>query len=384
MQLLDSDQLEFAFQLHGISHEEKARRFYTDLWNLIQSAEKIRDPLELTKTQKDLRQLCGDYFAFMSEWRAGEEEQYEHEICCASSRENAREAFTTLSTFERQFYRYMLCYLELNRALIQVRAQIAHFARDYDISDLSDAMDVNSATGVLLQRAHKERMGIVEKRLRLDRARALLRHFDPLMESIGAQLPKSMGDKAGNHQLTLFKGAVRKRNFDEAERVVHGWKTTETKAAGMKIIDMARKGETDLMAQDGLMLHTGELGLVSAFLKSDEERINSFMEKFNIPYMVFQYKVLLHQGYLLGRIGSIEGLIIQHAKLLSLAARTHNDSDYAKTQQQQVIIPTRALMGRFKSLGAIFNDMETTMITLNRLFTQTRDYMANAPVESGK
>lgn len=384
MQLLDSDQLEFAFQLHDISHEDHARRFYADLWQLIQQAERIRDPAELSKTQKELRQLCNEYFTFMGEWRIEEEEHCEHDICCASSRENARESLATLAAFERQFYRYALCYLELNRALIQVRAQIAYLARDYDMDDLSDVLEVNHATGVLLQRAHQERKAIMEKRLRLERAKALLRHFDPLMEFLGASLPRNKGEKEGTHQLTLFKGALRKKKFAEAEHIIQQWKDIESKASAMKLIDMARKGEEDLAAQDGIMLHSGELALVTAFVKGDEMKINAFMEKYNVPYMVFQYRALLHQGYLLGRIGSIEGLIIHHAKLLSLAARTHNDPDYAKTQERDVLVPTRALMGKFKGLGTIFNDMETTMTTLNRLFTQTREYMSHAPVESGK
>lgn len=380
---MDSEQLEFAFQLHGIGHDDHARRFYTNLWHLIQSAEKIRDPSQLTEVQKDLRRLCRDYFAFMAEWRADEEERHDDTICCALSRSNAREALATLEAYERQFYRYALCYLELNRELIHARAQIGSLSKNYNVDDLVDTLQVNHATGEILQRAHKDRKTIMEKRLRLDRIKSLLRHFDPLLESLGANLPRIMGHEEGSRQLTLFKGAVRKQHFVQAGAIVSGWSDLRLKASALKIIDMAQKNTGELTAQDGLVLHSGELGLITAFLKSDEERINAFVDKYNVPYMVFQYKNLLHQGYLLGRVGSIEGLIIHHAKLLSLAARVHNDPDYAKKQEQTILIPTRALMGRFKTLGPIFNEMEITTATLNKLFTQTREYMANTPAEGG-
>ena len=128
------------------------------------------------------------------------------------------------------------------------------------------------------------------------------------------------------------------------------------------------------------MLHTGELSLITSFLKSDEARVNAFLDKFNVPYMVFQYKNLIHQGYLLGRIGSIEGLIIQHAKLLSLASRPHNDPAYAHIQEQTILVPARDQMqGRFKMLGAIFNEMETTISVLEKIVAISREYQASIP-----
>jgi hypothetical protein len=94
--------------------------------------------------------------------------------------------------------------------------------------------------------------------------------------------------------------------------------------------------------------------------------------------MVFQFKGLLHLGYLLGRIGSIEGLIIQHAKLASISARLQADVNYAKAQQQSVLLPVRTLLeSRFPSLGPIFNDMETIQATLEKLIVQTREYQAH-------
>lgn len=381
VQLLDSEQLEYAFHLHGIDRDVVARRFYTELWAIIQAAEKIRDPTELGQSENNLRYLCRTYFSTMRRWQQEEEEKHEHLPCCGSSLDNAREASAMLGSFEKQFFRYILCYLELNRALIQVRVKVSHFAQGINI-DTTDVMDINHGTGAVLNRLHTERIAVMEKRLRFERARVLLHDFDPLMESLGDDLPKYLGHNEGDHQLTLFKGAVRKREFARARDIANHWDRPDIATAALRVIDMAQKNQDELTAQDGLMLHTGELSLIFAFLKGDEALINQSLDKFNVPYMVFQYKNLIHLGYLLGRIGSIEALIIQHAKLLSLSARPHDDPAYAQVQEQAVLVPARALLQqRFRTLGPLFNDMETTIAVLEKLFAQTREYTSHTPLQ---
>ncbi len=379
MQLLDSEQLEYAFSVHGISRETQARRFYTDLWAVIQRGEKAQNPLELSKAQTEIRHLCAAYFNLMHQWQCDEADSIDDIDECTASRDNVREARVVLPSFEKQFIRYALCYLELNRALIQVRASLADISRDYNFNDMAKHLKINHATGALLQRAHRERKTIMEKRLRLDRVRTLLQHFDPLMELLGADLPRLLGQERGDHELTLFKGALRQKNFQKARGIASNWPHDWLKNTGTTVATMAERHVEELQAQDGIMLHSGELTLITMFLKADESRINQFMTKYNIPYMVFKYRNLIHQGYLLGRIGSIEALIIQHAKLLSVAVRPQSDTDIAKAQEQAVLVPARALQGRFKGLGAIFDEMETTLAILEKLFVQTRDYMAHTP-----
>lgn len=377
MQLLDSEQLEYAFQLHGITLEAKARQFYADIWRTIQAAEKARDQKAVLELEKELRGLCNAYFSAMHEWRQEEEERHENTLCCALSRENAREADTDIPLFEKQFFRYAMCYLELNRALIRSRAQLSSLARDYDVENLAKMPEVNHGTGALLARAHKERQMMTEKRMRIERARSLLTLSDSMMEELGAGLPRRMKAE-GDRQLTLFKGALRKSEFARAEQIALSWKNKHLSATGKILTAVIQKNAPELAVQDGLMLHSGELSLVSASLKGDEARVNDFLSKHNVPYLVFQYKNLIRLGYLLGRLGSIEGLIIQHAKLMSLAARPHNDVDYAKAQQQTVLIPVRSMLqSSFPTLGPIFEDMETTLIVLDRLFKQTRDSMVH-------
>ncbi len=379
MQGLDTEQLEYAFQLHGINRDTQARAFYADLWNLIQAAEKIREDGDLSICQKDLRALCKNYFTQMSLWRAEEEDHHESKITCQASRENAHEASAMIDPFEKQFFRYALCYLELNRALIQIRVKISHLAKNVNI-DSADILEVNHATGPLLSRAHAERMDVMEKRLRIERVRSVLKGLDPLMELLGDGLPRAYGQNEGDRQITLFKGALRKENFDRAKSVARAWNKNKLTMTALRVIEMVQMQAPELRAQDGLMLHTGELSLITSFLKSDEARVNAFLDKFNVPYMVFQYKNLIHQGYLLGRIGSIEGLIIQHAKLLSLASRPHNDPAYAHMQEQTILVPARDQMqGRFKMLGAIFNEMETTISVLEKIVAISREYQASIP-----
>ncbi|PZQ49166.1 MAG: hypothetical protein DI551_00500 [Micavibrio aeruginosavorus] len=377
MQLLDSEQLEYAFQHSGISLATPARRFYMDLWETIQAAEKARDEQSLYTHVQSLRHFCHDYFILVRNWRHEEEELHEGEASCARSRDNAHEANAALSLFEKQFYRYALCYLELNRALIHTRVQISRLARDYNLNDPSLVLNVNHATGAMLSRAHKDRKAVMEKRQRLHRARALLQATDPLMEELGDLLPQHL-DSEGDHQLTLFKGALRKERFERAQEIVAYWKEPYLYATGMTVLAAIKQNVEELRVQDGVILHSGELSLILAFLKGDESRINDFVEKYNVPYMIYQYRSLIHLGYLLGRIGSLEGLIIQHARLASLAVRPQENADYAKTQEQAILVPNRALLhSKFPTITAIFDDMETALRVLDRLFVQTREYEAD-------
>lgn len=381
MQLLDSDQLEYAFQRHGIDRETQARAFYADLWALIQQAEKVRDGTARNLCERRLRALCRRYFSSMRRWRQEEEEKHDSIPACDHSTRNMREAQAALPAFEKQFFRYVLCYMDLNRALIQTRGTISRFAKGCNI-DSEDILQVNHGTGLTLARLHKDRLELMEKRLRLERVRGILCVTDRMIESLGEDLPRLLGQGEGDRQLTLFKGALRRRKFSDCRALVHGWPEILPKAMAQHVIGHIEAHAETLRAQDSLMLHSGELFLVFAFLHADEEQVSRLVEKFNVPYMVYQYRSLLHQGYLLGRIGSLEGLIIQHARLLSLSARPQGDPAAAQGMEQAVLLPVRALLQtRFRTLGAIFNDMETALGTLDRLFSQTREYAAHTPVQ---
>lgn len=377
MQLLDSEQLEYAFQLHGITLETQARRFYGDVWKTIQDAEKASDGAGLAAQERHLRHLCQSYFMLVRDWRLEQEDRMETAESCSSSRDNAREASGALPLFEKQFFRYTLCYMELNRALIRARAKISHFAKDHNIEEYGKGMDVNHGTGAMLMRAHRELAMLQQKVSNFERMRTLLQASDPLMEELGDGLPKVMNTE-GDRQLTLFKGALRRCEFDRAEQLASAWKDEHLRATGRIVTAIVKQNMPHLKVHEGIVLHSGELSLPYSMLKGDEKKARDFLEKYNIPYMVFQYKALIRLGYLLGKIGSIEGLIIQHAKLASLSVRLHNDGDYAKTQQQSVLLPARVLLeSRFTSLTAIFNDMETILATLEKLLSQTREYQAH-------
>lgn len=380
MQLLDSEQLEYAFALHGVNREGEARQFYADLWRLIKKAEKASDPPSRNRCELELRSLCTKYFALMNLWRLEEEDSSDPLSPCLHSIENARAAKALLPAFEKQFFRYCLCYMDLNRALIHFKAQISHLAKDRDIAS-ADIMQINRSTGPMLSRTHTQRLELLEKRLRLDRAESILMQTDKLMEYLGQQLPRIFGNNEGDHQITRFKAALRQKKFDLAREVASAWNIKPTQAA-LRIIDSIERHADELGADGGILLHSGELSLVRKFLASDEDKVNQMLEKFNIPYMVYQYKNLLHQGYLLGRIGSLEGLIVQHAKLISLSVRVHADPAHAQLQEQTILLPATALIqGHFRTLGSIFDETDSIVSILEKMIGQTREYLAHIPVQ---
>ena len=380
MQLLDSEQLEFAFQAHGITLESVARTFYADVWAVIQAGEKAKTQGDLTDLSATLRKLCNDYFARVREWREEESESCEGGVVCAASQQNSQSARLNLPLFEKQFFRYALCYLELNRALIRNRSTLSYFARAYDIDENHAHLEVNSATGEVLERIHHDRHILLEKRLRLERVETLLRHLDEPFSYLDVFLPDVFGADEGRHQMVLFKAALRQKNFSGAGEICRAWKDQRVKMPAETILTLVRQHAEELGAQGGLMLQSSELALIKDFLRQDEARLNGFLDKYNVPYMVFQYRNLIRQGYLLGHIGSLESLIIAHAKLSALAARPHGDEHEARAQEAAILVPMRVLMTqKFPTLGAIFTEIETTCAILEKLFSQTRDYLRHAP-----
>lgn len=376
MQLLDSEQLEFAFQLHGITLEAQARRLYTDLWQVIKDAERVSDARELQDKAQEIRKLCRAYFALVADWRSEQQdthsEQFDHDLM--------NDAQAALAPFEKQFVRYALCYMELNRVLIRGRARISFLSKEQLLEEaLAKDIDVNTGTGVLLDRAHADMRDLTAKRQRLERMRDLLKSSDALMENLGAVLPNVLGPE-GDRQLTLFKGALRRGEFARAQDLARLWRPESLAAAGLQAAAFFAKHSTDLGVQDGLLLHSGELSLPLTIMNSDERKVRSFLDKHNLPYMLFRYRGLIHLGYLLGQIGSIEGLVIQHAKLSSLAVRGQSDPDHARRARQTALLPALKLLdSHFPTLGPIFNEMEITQAALDRLFSQTRNYMADRP-----
>jgi hypothetical protein len=320
LRLLDSEQLEFAFQAQGITLQREARSFYSSIWEVIKSAEKIQDSAELNECISALRTLCQRYFARSKEWLREEQDIHEMRLSCEHSDRNRREAQAYILAFEKEFFRYTMCYLELNRVLIQKRVVLAHFAKDYNLHDAAQKLEVNNSTGLLLSRAHKERHDILLKRQHIEKMHQILRQFDHPLETLGKGLPDFYGQIEGDRQLTLFKGALRQSDFKRARKICQEWSPYHRDIA-MVILDLAAAHEEDIKIQNKLLLHTGETSLVMAFIQSDEKRLDHFLQKFNVPYMLFQYRHLMRQGYLLGRIGSIESLIIYHAKLIALAVR---------------------------------------------------------------
>lgn len=375
MQLLDSEQLEFAFQRHGITLEVQARRFYGDVWQVIQEAERVRDGAGLQEKTKTIRALFRSYFDLVADWRV--EQLDSCETPDLSGRELMPEMQALLPSFEKQFCRYALCYMELNRVLIRGRSQISLLSKACSFDEKSAGLEINHGTGILLDRAHAEMRELVQKRKRLEHMRAFLKTSDVLMENLGAALPRVMGPE-GDRQLTLFKGALRRLEFERAQRLVCQWPTGVLRSAGQSALSLFAQRRDDLGILDSLVLHSGEVSLPLTILASDERKLRSFLDKHNLPYMLFHYRNLIHLGYQLGRIGSLEGLIIQHAKLSSLAARPQTAPDQVRRARYAVIMPAKALLENgFPTLGPIFNEMEMTQTVLDRLFSQTREYMTS-------
>ena len=378
MRLLDSEQLELAFQLHRIDHDVLARSLYQRIWDQIKRAERADDRSALGACRQEIRNDCSRYFAVMNNWAADEGSNDEAAATPLQAAANSQEASQLLGRFEKQFVRYALCYLDLNRVMVRARRRIVRLAGDTNIDKL-EAPAIDHATGTLLFRLHRERSEIAAKRTRLNEAQAVLRSMDPLLEDLGASLPKRLGPGRGDRELTSFKAAVRHKDFVGASRLATAWSDRRLEAVGAEIIAIASEHSDLLLAQGLLILHSGETRLISSFLDGDEARINARIERLNIPYMVFQFRALLHHALLLGKIGTLESLIILHAKLLGLVARAPVDTAQAHRDLHAILLPARAIEERFRTLASIFAATEAAEAILEKLFVETERYQSVRP-----
>lgn len=380
MRLLDTESLQSAIMHSGITLDLDIHDFYGDLWRLIKTAETVaRDP-DMHALEKELRTVFGEYYRQTGRWLFEQEIAFADKETDPAWRYQAMKARDTLIPFQKQLQRYVLCYMHLNRALVRSREEIENIAKLYPLEETHARLKITDATGMLVARAFRQKKTMMDKRERLTALSNVLHQLEGAFSTLRADLYMILPAHAVERAYVAFRAALRQEKFADARRIADEWqdKRLILNPSGQKIVGMSADKIIALMTahadglrvQDGLMMEPSDIALLFSFLKADEARVDKFLRKYMLPYMTYKLKQLLAIAYRLGRIGSLEGLLVLHARLLGGLARPMDDIAYIKRYEEEVAGRAAFLVrSGFPDLAHIFNEAEIVFDQIRVLFS---------------
>jgi len=391
---LQTESLESAFQKHGISIDVEARHFYNDVWALIKLAEDIRDDSDMLALDKRLRQMCQRYFAEMRRWTDQTKAKYPKTKWCKEGRQCQREAADLMEDFEKLFHKYMLFYMHLNRHILNCRKGLKKISADFEAHKFIKTEDLQDTAGHLINRAYKEKKRLIQKRERLVHVQSVLSEMDGLFDNIRQALISILGHREADQAYTSFRAALRKGDFKRAEAAMERWSSRKRPIGasreyrrammtvqhdGTKIICLIKNNLKDLEVKDGYILNLSEINLIFSFMMSDEERVNRFLEKYNYPFMILKFRQLLKLAYKLGQMGSIETMLVLHAKLATGQAHPIETAAQAQKYDQEILQKTGYLTRKtLPEMPGLFDSMEMTAEQIHLMIRETL-FMTSQP-----
>lgn len=379
MRLLDTESLQSAIVSSGITLDLDIHEFYGDLWRLIKRAEEVEKDSGMVTLEKELRTLFREYYRQTGAWLFEQEIAMADKVADNAWRYQAMKARDQLIAFQKQMQRYVLCYMHLNRALVRSRVEIDRIAKLYPHEESRRAIQISDVTGMLVARAFRQKKTMMEKRARLEALSGVLlelqNNFAALRQDLFLILPADMVERS----YIAFRAALRQGNFAEARLLANQWhgqdgllNPTGHKIVAMsadRILSLVMTHAEGLKVQEGYMLEKSEIALLFSFLKADEARVDSFLRKYMLPLLGYKLKQLLGVAYRLGRVGSLEGLLVTHARLLGGLARPMEDMGQIKRYEEEVVTKAAYLVRHsFPDLPHIFNECEVIFEQLRVFF----------------
>lgn len=380
MRLLDTESLQSAITHSGITLDLDIHDFYGGLWQLIKKAETVVRDADMHDLEKELRVLFREYYRQTGHWLFEQEMRHADKITDPAWRYQAMKARDTLIPFQKQLQRYVLCYMHLNRALVRSRMEMDNIAKLYPLEETLTRLKITDATGMLVARAFRQKKEMMDKRARLMALSHILTQlqadFTALRDDLYMILPADIVERA----YVAFRAALRQGQWDDARRIAAQWQDqnnilnpTGRKIVAIstdKIITLMTTHADNLNVHDGYMMAPSDITLLFSFLTADEARVDKFLRKYLLPFMTYKVKQLLAIAYRLGRIGSLEGLLVLHARLLGGLARPMDDIAQIKRYEEDVAGRGAFLVrSGFPDLAHIFNESEVVFDQIRVLFS---------------
>ncbi len=367
MRLLDTESLQSAILHSGVTLDLDIHDFYGQLWGLIKAAENVERDADMLPLEKELRHVFREYYRQTGAWLFERDVALADQTVDPAWRYQAMKGRDQLIAFQKQMQRYVLCYMHLNRALVRTRIDIEKIAKLYPHDENRHGIRISDVTGMLVARAFRQKKEMMQKRQRLTALSGVLQEMQDCFTLLRGDLLLQM--PAAERAYTAFQAALRQGEFDIAYTMVREW-TDGTHIANPaaqkmiaanadRILTLVTAHAAGLKVQGGYMLEKSDIALLFSFQKAEEARVDSFLRKYMLPLLTYKLRQLLGVAGRLGRIGSLEGLLVVHARLLGGLARPMDDIAQIKRFEEDVVAKASFLVRHaFPDLPHIFNETE--------------------------
>lgn len=360
------------------------REFYSEVWSLINSASKIPHDGELP--ERELRRLFNDYFARAQAWLERQERRHVDTPSDATARRLKREAREIFKDFERGMFRYTLCYMNLNRHLIQFKSHMEYHRKKHTEEGRDTSIQINDTTALLIKRACREKKALLERRAKVAKSRASLEQLDKAFQALYAGFQSCFGRQRAEHTITLFRGSLRHGRFADARAMMREWQnakdchafTQAAQAAGLEaaseILKILERDKDLLAVQDGYLLEPADTNMVYSFLLADEARVDSFLQKYSYSSLSYKFRTLLKQAYKLGRMGKFETLLGLHVGLIIGIANPLETSPQLQNFEREILSRVSLLVQeRFPDIPNIFDETDVEVAHLKDMLEAMRE-----------
>lgn len=387
MRLQDAKALGSTLRDNGVIIDLVATDFYADICDLINVAEAVQNDNEMHALDQKLRRLCKKYFKQISLWIGQERAKHADVKIYAETRQIESQTREAAQEFEKQFIRHVLCFMHLNRSQFLARRELKSIVDTFEPEKVTTHLEVDGTTGILIKRAYREKRKLLEKRARMIRMQAALTELKEKISTFRPALSAALGHHAGDTGYRDLCKALREGDFKRAEATVKRWGNRRRpigagrryrrsmmtiQKQGMEIIDLVRSNKDDLSVHRGYIIDLSESKMLFSFLMADEQRVDKFLAKYNVRYMVHRYKHLIQLGHRLIDMSTISGLLILHARLVSALAIPITGKEKLDYFREHTLNRLEDLHTKeLPELPHVFNDMENTLEELRYMFTQT-------------
>lgn len=336
---------------------------YLNIWDIIKRAEVTSNEEVVMRLQKKLKAAHKKFTRDVESWIKN---QSPLDI---SGQERAlkREAESLRKQFEYGLFRYALTYLHLNRHILRSRHRLEKIIKKIPKEKKSRQVEISGNVGFLLHRAYKDKAAFVAERKKREAQKTILIELEKEFIILASHV------KA--RSLTRFRGFIRKGKWDEAQALASQW-PLKCRQVAQNILKTYDRQHNILQHKDQYLLETQDIVLLSSFSHVVEARIDSFIEKYSLPYIEHKFIHLLKQAYRLGQVGNFETLFTLYEKLILGIAKPLQDERRIKLYEGETLRPATHKAGAlFPNLPDILTEADNTAYELEKLLQALESFI---------
>jgi hypothetical protein len=213
-----------------------------------------------------------------------------------------------------------------------------------------------------------------------------LKELEPLFAGLKSALIDCKGQEQGGRQYTAFRACLRLGRVEKATILAADWTAAPQGlfllgAAKSELVKHFSDRIMHIFASQGAILRHGEqmaldvddIRIMSSFVRISEERIDTFIQKYSLPFIEFKYKILLKQAYRLGTIGNFEKLFTAYDNIVTGLAQGSHGTRELQAYEGTVLRPAEytVYLGA-TSISDIFDQSDSAASELKSLLHAVR------------